>query len=336
MVFFTAAACSEKEELPAEEPQKLITVGFSQLGAESDWRSENTKSMKSTFTRENGYELFFEDGQQKQSNQIMAIRTFIQQGVDYIVLAPVQETGWDTVLSEAKNAGIPVIIVDRMVDVGDQSLFTAWVGSDFELEGKKVTEWLNTFLTSKDIAPSDVHIVSIQGNIGASAQIGRTKGLEDAVQKYGWDLLAERPADFTETKGKEVMQAYLQEFENINVVYCENDNEALGAIDAIEEAGRVCGPDIQNGEIMVLSFDAVNEEAVKNLKDGKIQCIGECNPLHGPRVDSIIKQLEMMLDPGKHYYVDESVYTNDGSITQIIVDGKTYSVSSPEQVKGRQ
>lgn len=122
-----------------------IVVGFSQLGAESDWRSANTESMKSTFTKEAGYDLIFEDGQQKQANQIRAIRTFIQQEVDYIVLAPVTETGWDTVLREAKDAGIPVIIVDRKVDVEDDSLFTCFVGSDFELEGLKMSEWLNSF-----------------------------------------------------------------------------------------------------------------------------------------------------------------------------------------------
>lgn len=130
---------SHEETVRTQEPAsgKNIVIGFSQLGAESDWRSANTESMKSTFTAENGYEMIFEDGQQKQSNQITAIRMFIQQEVDYIVLAPVTEKGWDTVLQEAKDAGIPVIIVDRMVDVSDENLFTCWVGSNFELEGKK-------------------------------------------------------------------------------------------------------------------------------------------------------------------------------------------------------
>ena len=109
-----------------------ITVGFSQVGAESDWRTANTESMKSTFSEDNGYELIFDDAQQKQENQLTAIRNFIQQEVDYIVLAPVTETGWDTVLQEAKDAGIPVIIVDRMVDVSDDSLYTAWVGSQLQ------------------------------------------------------------------------------------------------------------------------------------------------------------------------------------------------------------
>lgn len=133
----TDSAAHENENPDVEAASERITVGFSQLGAESDWRSENTESMKATFTEENGYTLIFEDGQQKQANQIRAIRMFIQQEVDYIVLAPVMETGWETVLQEAKDAGIPVIIVDRKVDVSDDSLFTCWIGSDFELEGKR-------------------------------------------------------------------------------------------------------------------------------------------------------------------------------------------------------
>ena len=126
-----------------------ITVGFSQVGAESDWRTANTESMKSTFSEDNGYELIFDDAQQKQENQLTAIRNFIQQEVDYIVLAPVTETGWDTVLQEAKDAGIPVIIVDRMVDVSDDSLYTAWVGSNFKLEGQKAMAWLDAYLEAK-------------------------------------------------------------------------------------------------------------------------------------------------------------------------------------------
>ena len=223
---------SKEEAVNVEETvsDEYIVVGFSQLGAESDWRSANTESMKSAFTTENGYKLIFEDGQQKQTNQITAIRTFIQQEVDYIVLAPVTETGWDTVLQEAKDAGIPVIIVDRMVDVSDDSLFTCWVGSDFELEGKKMAEWLKQYTLKEKIEPSDIHIVNIQGTIGASAQIGRTKGLADAATENGWDLMAEVTGDFTQAKGKEVMESLLKRYDNINVVYCENDNEAFGAI----------------------------------------------------------------------------------------------------------
>ena len=283
LLMCVAAACNSSTSKTEEEyTEEYIVVGFSQLGAESDWRSANTESMKTAFTAANGFELIFEDGQQKQSNQITAIRTFIQQEVDYIVLAPVTEKGWDTVLQEAKDAGIPVIIVDRMVDVEDESLFTSWVGSDFELEGKKMAEWLNLYTKANNISPEEINIVNIQGTIGASAQIGRTKALSNAAAEYGWNLLAEMTGDFTQAKGREVMEYLLTQYDNINVVYCENDHEALGAIEAIEAAGKTVGSDIANGEIMVLAFDGINEEAVAYLKEGKITCIAACNPLHGP------------------------------------------------------
>ena len=331
-------ACEKKENSIQEEDQgeQLITVGFSQLGAESDWRSANTKSMKEAFSDENGYNLIFEDGQQKQSNQIMAIRTFIQQEVDYIVLAPVTETGWDTVLQEAKEAGIPVILVDRMVDTENEDLFTCFVGSDFELEGKKATAWLHDYLEKRGIAPDQVNVVNIQGNLGATAQIGRSKGMKHAAIEYGWNLLDQMPGDFTQTKGKEVMEYFLKKYPELNVVYCENDNEAFGAIEAIEATGKKVGTDIQNGEIMVLSFDGVNSEALQYVIDQKIACIGECNPLHGPRVSDIIQSLECGIQPPKISFVSEEIYVHDQTVKSVTVDGKEYYVTTmTEEVAGK-
>lgn len=318
---------SEDISVSGEVAKDSIVVGFSQLGAESDWRSANTESMKSSLTEENGFELIYENGQQKQANQIMAIRTFIQQEVDYIVLAPVTETGWDTVLQEAKDAGIPVILVDRMVDVEDESLFTSWVGSDFELEGKKVTEWIHQYTLANEMEPEDIHIVNIQGTIGGSSQIGRSKGLTDAVKKYGWHLLAEAPGDFTRAKGKEVMESFLRKYRNINVVYCENDNEAFGAIEAIEAAGKKVGSDIMNGEIMVVSFDGVKRDAMSYAVKHKIACIAECNPLLGPRVQTIIEQLEAGEAPEKFNYVDEEIYSAIDIVKKVCIDGVEYDVT---------
>lgn len=320
-----------------------ITVGFSQVGAESDWRTANTESMKSTFSEENGYELIFDDAQQKQENQLTAIRNFIQQEVDYILLAPVTETGWDTVLQEAKDAGIPVIIVDRMVDVSDDSLYTTWIGTDSLLEGRKAAEWLNAYTTAKGIDAKDVNIVDIQGTIGSTAQIGRSKGLEEGVDNYGWNLLAQQSGEFTQAKGQEVMESMLKQYDNINVVYCENDNEAFGAIDAIEAAGKTVGSDIANGEIMVISFDTTNAGLTDTLA-GKITCDVECNPLHGPRAEELIKALEAGEEVQKLNYVDEEIFAADDTvdkvtavnsldeegeyavtpITQEIIDGRAY------------
>ena len=304
-----------------------ITVGFSQVGAESDWRTANTESMKSTFSEENGYELIFYDAQQKQENQLTAIRNFIQQEVDYILLAPVTETGWDTVLQEAKDADIPVIIVDRMVDVSDDSLYTTWIGTDSLLEGRKAAEWLNAYTTAKGIDAKDVNIVDIQGTIGSTAQIGRSKGLEEGVDNYGWNLLAQQSGEFTQAKGQEVMESMLKQHDNINVVYCENDNEAFGAIDAIEAAGKTVGPD---GDILVMSFDTTNAGLTDTLS-GKIICDTECNPLHGPRVEEIIKKLEDGKDVDKKAYVEEEMFAYDDTVKSVKVDDKDYDVTKITQ-----
>ena len=307
-----------------------ITVGFSQVGAESDWRTANTESMKSTFSEENGYNLIFDDAQQKQENQLTAIRNFIQQEVDYILLAPVTETGWDTVLQEAKDADIPVIIVDRMVDVSDDSLYTTWIGTDSLLEGRKAAEWLNAYTTAKGIDAKDVNIVDIQGTIGSTAQIGRSKGLEEGVDNYGWNLLAQQSGEFTQAKGQEVMESMLKQYDNINVVYCENDNEAFGAIDAIEAAGKTVGSDIANGEIMVMSFDTTNAGLTDTLA-GKIACDVECNPLHGPRVQEIIEKLEAGEDVDKQAYVEVEMFAADDTVTSIIVEDADYEVTTITQ-----
>ena len=337
------AGLSAVNVMAADDGGDTITVGFSQVGAESDWRTANTESMKSTFSEENGYELIFDDAQQKQENQLTAIRNFIQQEVDYILLAPVTETGWDTVLQEAKDADIPVIIVDRMVDVSDDSLYTTWIGTDSLLEGRKAAEWLNAYTTAKGIDAKDVNIVDIQGTIGSTAQIGRSKGLEEGVDNYGWNLLAQQSGEFTQAKGQEVMESMLKQYDNINVVYCENDNEAFGAIDAIEAAGKTVGSDIANGEIMVMSFDTTNAGLTDTLA-GKIACDVECNPLHGPRAEELIKALEAGEEVEKLNYVDEEIFATDDTvdkvkavnsldeegeydvtpITQEIIDGRAY------------
>ena len=309
------------------EKEERIVVGFSQIGAESDWRSSNTRSMKNQFTESEGYELIFEDAQQKQTNQIMAIRSFIQQEVDYIVLAPVTETGWDTVLAEAKEAEIPVIVVDRMVDVEDDDLFTCWVGSDFELEAKKVCEWLHQFTRKNNIKPEDIHIADIQGTYGASAQIGRSKGLRDAAAEHGWDIVATVDGDFTQTKGREVTEKLLERYKNLNVIYCENDNEAFGAIEAVNASGRRVGSDIMNGEIMILSFDGVKPEALQDVVNDSISCIGECNPLHGPRVAAIIETLEQGGTPEKFEYVDEKIYSANEDIVSVTTNMNNYEVT---------
>ena len=307
------------DEGGSEGGSDVITVGFAQVGAESDWRTANSESMKETFSEANGYELIFDDAQQKQENQITAIRNFIQQEVDYIVLAPVTETGWDTVLQEAKDADIPVITVDRMVDVSDDSLFVSYVGGNFQLEGAKACEWLKAYADAKGM--KELNIAHIQGTIGASAQ------------EYGWNIVAQQTGEFTQAKGQEVMESMLKQHDNINVVYCENDNEAFGAIDAIKAAGKTVGPD---GDILVISFDTV-KAGIEATLSGEIICNVECNPLHGPRVEELIKKLEAGEELEKIAYVDEGIYAHGTDVAKVTVDGTDYEVTevTQEVIDGR-
>lgn len=293
--------------------EELITVGFSQVGSESDWRIANTESMKTSFSEENGYELIFDDAQQKQENQIRAIRNFIEQEVDYIVLAPVTETGWDSVLQEAKEAEIPVIIVDRRVD-SDESLYTAWVGSDFLQEGYVAADWLNAYLEAQGRSEETIYMVTIQGTIGASAQIGRTNGIAERMKEHpNWIMMERLPGDYTEAKAREVMKYYLEQYSEIDVVICENDNEAFGAIDAIKAAGKTSG---ENGEIIVISFDAVSA-AFDAMIQGDLNLSVECNPLHGPRVAEIIQKLERGEMVEKTQYVMESYFDSSMDLIKI-------------------
>ncbi|WP_296832686.1 ABC transporter substrate-binding protein [Butyrivibrio sp.] len=304
-----------------------ITVGFSQIGAESDWRLACTNSVVSAFTIENGYNLIYDDAQQKQENQFKAIREFIDQDVDYIILDPIVETGWEGALLEAKEAGIPVIIVDRRVNVEDDSLYTAWVGADFYLEGARACAWLDAFLDKKGI-DKEIGIIDIQGTIGASAQIGRSTALLDAVEAHdNWTLLAAESGDFVKAKGREVMEKMIKEYGyKIDVVYCENDNEAYGAIEALKEAGYRIGTDIANGDVLVISFDSTREGLELTL-DGTIAVDTECNPLYGPILTQTIGCLENNTNFQKESYVLESQFSADRTVYSTRIDGNTYKVT---------
>ena len=307
--------CTADRKKPDAEPtaEKNIVVGFSQVGAESDWRAANTISMQQALSPENGYRLILDDAQNRQDRQITAIRNFIQQGVDYIVLAPTTETGWDTVLTEAKDAGIPVILVDRMIEVSDQSLFACWVGSDFREEGSRAVKWMEQVFGDQPLK-----IVHLQGNLGSSAQIGRTAGLDEgAARNPGWEIVFRGDGDFTQAKGQELVQTLLENGTEFNVIYSENDNMAYGAVDALKNAGLVPGADVT-----ILSFDA-SKTALEMLMDGVISYDVECNPLHGPRVQAIIEQLEAGEEPPKLTYVEEAVFDREHT-TREIIDARGY------------
>ena len=323
----TGAPSEAAETENPSDRMRTVTIGFSQIGSESDWRMASTKSVQNAFAEHEGWELIYNDGQQKQENQIKAIREFIDQDVDYILLDPCVETGWDSALLEAKEAGIPVIVYDRDVVVQDESLYTAWIGSDFYLEGKKACTWLREYLKALGYY-GDVNIVDIQGTPGATAQIGRSKALEDAVAENGrWHLIGQETGDFTTSKGREVMEEMLiAHGGNINVVYCENDNEAYGAIEAIRKAGYRIGSNFAAHEMLVLSFDSTSE-GLRLTKEGTIAVNTECSPLYGPRLVSIIEQLEAGEQPEFRTYIEEEQFSDFTGIGSLRIDGNSYFVT---------
>ena len=329
------------EEPVAVNRGDQLTIGFSQIGAESDWRLASSASMLQVFTSDNGYNLIFSDGQQKQENQIKAIREFIDQDVDYIILDPVTETGWDSSLQEAKDAGIPVIIVDREVKAKDESLYSVWVGSDFRLEGDRACAWLEAFLESQPETQKmeSIGIVDIQGTLGASAQIGRTEALQEAVKRHdNWVLLDSMCGDFVQSRGREVMEELLTKYGGrINVVYSENDNMTYGILEALESAGRKAGTDIASGEVLVISFDSARQGLQETLK-GNIAVDTECNPLYGPVLSRTIMALEQGEDlPRKNYY-EERQFSAIEDIASVSAGGTEYPVTmlTEEIIAGRE
>lgn len=283
MVIIAFAGCSRKSEKASTKNDNKIVIGFAQIGAESGWRTAETSSIKDTCANDPDVELKFSDAQQKQENQIKAIRNFIAQKVDVIAFSPVVESGWETVLTEAKDAGIPVILVDRGIEVEDESLYTTFIGSDFVEEGKNAAK----FLIDHFGEDKTVNIVELQGTVGASAATDRKKGFEQGIEsEEKYTIIESQTAEFTRSKGKEVMEAFLKsQGDKIDVLYAHNDDMALGAIQAIEEYGLVPGKDI-----IIVSIDGVKDAFVA-IKDGKLNCTVECNPLLGPQLVQAAKDL---------------------------------------------
>lgn len=297
------------EQMPPET-EDLIVVGFSQLGSESGWRTAHTASIQQALTKDAGYFLIYNNARQMQDNQIKAIRSFISQRVDYIVFAPVIEDGWDTVLQEAKNAKIPVIVTDRMVNVQDESLYTAWIGTDAREEGKKAGRWLEAYLEQEQRESEEINIVVLKGTVGSTAEIGRTKGFDEiAAQHENWQILESVSAEFTANKAKEVMRSVLRRYPKMDVLISQNDDMTMGAIEAMQEAGIRFG---EGGGVTVISFDATRD-ALKLVKEGRINVDVECNPVQGVYVNEVIQRLENGESVEKHYVVDEKVFTRENA-----------------------
>ena len=283
-----------------------ISIGFSQLGAESGWRTANTESVKSSLTEANGFDLNFVDAQQKQENQIKALRDFVAQDVDVIAFSPVIETGWDEVLQEIKDAGIPVVLVDRTVDTAVDDPYVAWIGSDFAKEGKTAGEWV-----AKN-AP-DAKVFELQGTLGSGAQIDREEGFDAVVGKQ---VVGKASGNFTRAEGKTAVEAALQTYPETNLIFTHNDDMGLGAVEAIQAAGKVPGKDVQ-----IVSVDGVRD-GLQALVDGKFNYVVECNPVFGDQIADLVKKVAAGEDVPKETIVVDEAF--DQTTTQADVDARAY------------
>jgi galactofuranose transport system substrate-binding protein len=275
------------------------SMGFAQVGSESGWRTANTESIKSA-AEAAGIDLTFTDADQKQENQIASIRQFIQQGVDIIAFSPVVETGWDAALVEARDAGIPVVLTDRAIETEEEGLYVTFIGSDFVREGEWAGDWVNENFADAD----HVNIVELQGTTGSAPANDRAAGFRNVVTDPKFEIIDSQTGNFNRADGKQVMEAFLQSHDDIDLVFAHNDDMALGAIEAIEAAGLVPGKDIQ-----IVSIDAVHD-GMQALIDGKINYIVECNPLLGPDLMNIAASILA----GEE--VPARIVTNDATFTQ--------------------
>lgn len=314
IILILCVGCNRSPEIKdnynnMKKSNKKITLGFSQLGAESEWRNANTESIKSA-AQEEGINLEFSNALQIQENQIKAIRCFIAQKVDVIAFSPVVETGWDSVLQEAKDAHIPVIITDRKIYTKDTSLYITLIGSDFYEEGKRAGEWLVNEM--KDIH-DNINIVEINGTIGSSPTIEREEGFRDVIKNYpNMKIIITKNGDYMRSSGKEVMEGILStEKRKIDVVFAQNDDMALGAIEAVEEAGIVPGKDIK-----FISVDAERDGFLAMI-DGKLNCSVECNPLLGKQLMSTVKEIVDGKTVPKKIVIPESIFTEETAAKEL-------------------
>lgn len=289
-----------------------ITVGFAQTGSESGWRSANTESMKTAFSAENGFELVFNAADNDPAAQITAVRSFINQGVDAIVIAPIVEDGWDDVLKEAADAGIPVVLEDRTV-TSDASLYEAWVGLDFRSEGVKAGEW-----AAAEFGDTPTKMVVLEGTTGSAPANDRADGFNEAIAGTGIETIDSQTGDFTRDGGKTVMEGYIAKYgiDGIDLLYAHNDDMGLGAIEAIEAAGGVPGVDIK-----IVTIDAV-KDGMQALVDGKINYIVECNPLLGDLAAGIVKDVLAGTAVDKEYFVEDGEF--DQAKAKEVLDSRLY------------
>ena len=306
-----------------------LTIAFSQIGQESDWRTANTDSVTAAIEGHEGWEFVYSDGQQKQENQIQALRNFITQGVDYILFTGVVTSGWDEVLTEVNEAEIPLILLDRIPDCADKIEYKAAFGGDFPLEGRRQIQWAAKYLESLG-KTENVKVAIMEGTTGSDAQVGRTEGNLAALKDYPWmEVVGQQTGNFTRAEGQALalMESWLKSIDQIDVLIAQNDDMALGAIDAIKAAGKVPGKDI-----IIVGCDSV-KAAFEAIVAGDMNATIECTPLYGPFVVKAIEDLEAGVEYDKTVvHPEEGVYDCVGGIE---VEGTT-SVLAADVINERQ
>ena len=303
-------------------------VAFSQIGQESDWRTANTDSIKAAIENHEGWELIYDDAQQKQENQIKALRNFITQGVDVILFTGVVSTGWEEVLKEVNDEGIPLILVDRLPDCIDQIDYVAAFGGDFVEEGRRQVAWAGEYLKSIGRGEEEVNVVIMEGTTGASAQVGRTEGNLAAIEAYpNMKVVGQQSGNFTRAGGQALMESWLKSIDKIDVLIAQNDDMALGAVDAIKAAGKVPGKDI-----IIVGCDSV-KAAFDAIVAGDMNATIECTPLYGPFVVEAVEKLQAGETMSKEIiHPEEGVFDTDGGIDL----GTVVSVKAADVIDQRQ
>ena len=315
-----AATEAPKADAPAAEAPAapagdgLIKVGIINNDPnESGYRTANDKDMKATFTKENGYDASFAYSL-KNEEQIAAAQKFIQDEVDYLLLSAAGTSGWDTVLKDAQDAGIQVILFDRTIDA-DPSLYAASIVSDMAKEGQTAVDWLAS--QNKDV----YNVIHIQGVMGSAAQIGRSGALDEKVAANdNWNIVTQQTAEWNAENAQQIVQAVIDSGKDFNVIYAENDDMAKGAVAALDAAGITHGVD---GDVIVMGFDC-NKWALEELLKGAWNYDGQCNPFQASYITDIIKTLEAGNAPAEKTIIMDEKGFDASTITQADVD--TYGI----------
>jgi simple sugar transport system substrate-binding protein len=303
------SACGKPKESPAD---KGIILGFSQIGAESAWRTCHTRSIQEA-AAEAGVQLLFSNAEQKQENQIKAIRSFIAYQVDVIVFVPIVSAGWDNVLREARDAGIPVLITDRKIDIQDESLYAGYIGTNSVQEGRDAAEFLLSKFKDQDASKKNpVRIVELSGTTGSSAADGRAQGFREVLDEHPeFQIIYSESGDFLRSKGYELMRAILKDYADIDVIFSHNDGMTLGVLDAMKEKGLNPGTDI-----VIVTVDA-EQAAIDALRRGEVNCVIECNPKQGPQAMALAKQLARGESIPRLIHVNETVFSEGDDLSSI-------------------